>query len=113
MKKRNIARFACILSIVSLLVALSGCNTKSTKAYTFNVDNGDKIKITLDTTDEYDLSSDLPFTVSRNETTQSQGTFIEADSFQQLKCFNIQGYGRFGVDKNNYVKREMCNVNYK
>lgn len=83
MKRRNATLFACIISIVCLMISLSGCNTKSTKAYTFNVDNGDKIKITLDTTGEYDLASNLPFAVSMNGTTQSQGTFIEADSYQQ------------------------------
>jgi len=73
----------CIFSVACMLLAFAGCSTKSTKAYTFDVDNGDKIKITLNTTDNYDLSSELPFTISKDGKIQSHGTFIDSESYQQ------------------------------
>lgn len=81
-------------SILTLLLALclvfifSGCSsapddgTKTHKAYTFSVDTGDKVRVELDTTGGYDLTSDLPFEVFQNGSTLSQGIFIEAEQFE-------------------------------
>lgn len=70
------------LAIVGvMLLSLTGC-TKS-KSYTFTVETGDKVKVQLNTTDGYDLSSDLPFTISKDGNTLSQGTFITTDGYNQ------------------------------
>ncbi|MEI3530406.1 MAG: hypothetical protein V8Q75_04970 [Bacilli bacterium] len=70
------------LAIIGImLLTLTGC-TKN-KSYTFTVETGDKIKIQLNTTDGYDLSSDLPFTISKNGNTLSQGTFITISSYEE------------------------------
>lgn len=74
---------ALALSVVLVLCLFTACNTTSSKAYTFTVDNGDKIKIELNTTDNYDLSSDVPFTISCDGKTLSQGSFVLAESYQQ------------------------------
>lgn len=76
-------RVALIISAVLLMCLLVACNTKSFKAYTFAVNNGDKIRVELDTADNYDLSSALPFEISCNEEVLSQGTFVLAESYQQ------------------------------
>lgn len=74
----------CISLLVGLIMCIFvACNTNSSKAYTFTVDNGDKIKIELNTTDGYDLSSDLPFTISCDGETLTQGSFVFAESYQQ------------------------------
>ena len=70
------------LAIVSvMLLTLTGC-TKN-KSYTFSVETGDKIEVKLNTTDGYDLSSDLPFTISKDGNTLSQGTFITISSYNE------------------------------
>lgn len=74
---------ALVLSVILLACLFTACNTKSSKAYTFTVDNGDKIKIELNTADDYDLSSELPFTISCDGQTLSQGSFVLAESYQQ------------------------------
>ena len=74
MKKKIIS----LAMIFSVLLMITGCT--SNKAYTFTVETGDKIKVELDTTDGYDLSSDLPFTISKDGNTLSQGTFITSSA---------------------------------
>lgn len=73
--------FMSLSIIVVMLLTLTGC-TKS-KSYTFTVETDDKIKIQLNTTEGYDLSSDLPFTISKDGNTLSQGTFITIDGYNQ------------------------------
>lgn len=74
---------ALVLSVALLIGLLTACSIKSSKAYTFTVDNGDKIKVALNTEDNYDLSSEVPFTISCDGKTLSQGSFILAESYQQ------------------------------
>ncbi len=77
MKKKIIS----LAMIFSVLLMITGCT--SNKAYTFTVETGDKIKVELDTTDGYDLSSDLPFTISKDGNTLSQGTFITSSAYNK------------------------------
>lgn len=72
-----------VLSVILVACLFTACNTNSSKAYTFTVDNGDKIKIELNTADKYDLSSELPFTISCDGKTLSLGSFVLAESYQQ------------------------------
>lgn len=74
---------ALALFAILLICLFAGCSTNSSKAYTFTVDNGDEIKIELNTSDSYDLSSELPFTISCEGETLSQGSFVLAESYQQ------------------------------
>lgn len=76
-----------LLLTLSLAFVLVGCSTqddasKTYKAFTFSVDTGDKVRIEIDTTDGYDITSDLPFEISQNGSIISQGTFIEAAEFK-------------------------------
>ena len=73
-----------------MIVSLTGCTTN--KSYTYTVETGDKVKITLNTTDGYDLSSDLPFTISKDGNNLSQGTFIQGSYYEQyVNAANTQG----------------------
>lgn len=72
-----------VLSVALLVCLFAGCTTKSSKTYTFTVDNGDKVKITLNTTDNYDITSEVPFSISCDGKTLSQGSFVLAESYQQ------------------------------
>ena len=69
---KNVFLFSIIFGVALLI--LTGCTTN--KSYTYSVETGDKIKIELNTTDGYDMSSSLPFTISKDNETLSQGTFI-------------------------------------
>lgn len=73
-----------LMSIVlccAVLLMVTGCTT--TKSYTFSVETGDKIEVKLDTTDGYNITSDLPFTISKDKEELSQGTFITMDGYDQ------------------------------
>ena len=74
---------ACILVISIFTSLFTACTSNSSKAYTFSIDNGDKIKIQLNTADNYDLSSDLPFTISCDGKVLSQASFVLAESYQR------------------------------
>lgn len=79
-----------ILMIGIMIVSLTGCTTN--KSYTYTVETGDKVKITLNTTDGYDLSSDLPFTILKKGNNLSQGTFIQGSYYEQyVNAANTQG----------------------
>lgn len=77
--KKNIPVF---LLILCLIFTVSGCDgAKTSKSFTFSVDTGDKVCIELDTTNGYDITSDLPFEISQNGSVLSQGIFIEAEQY--------------------------------
>lgn len=79
----KIKKLLCAASCIVLL--LSGCSEErsSYTAYTYKVDTGDEVRISLDTTGGYSLTSDLPFTVSCDGEVQSEGTFIKAEAYSQ------------------------------
>ena len=62
-----------------ILLALTGCTTY--KAYTFEVKTGDDIKVKLKTNDGYDITSDVPFSIKKDNKTLSNGIFITIDSY--------------------------------
>lgn len=71
--------------IAAVCPALSGCaprSVKSSVSYTFSVETGDKVKITLDTSDDYSMTLEMPFAVSKGDKVQSQGTFVTKDTYQ-------------------------------
>lgn len=72
---------ACMMMICFLLIGCSGVSAKTSISYTFSVETGDSVKITLDTSDGYSMTSDLPFAISKDDETLSQGTFITADTY--------------------------------
>lgn len=60
---------------VFVLMAVSGGVTTE-KSYTFNVSTGDVIKVSLNTSEGYDIDSNIPFTISKEGKDISQGTFV-------------------------------------
>ena len=67
------------LIIGLILISLSACT--SSKSFTFDVETGDKIKVELNTSDGYDLSSNIPFEIRKDDKVLSQGTFIKLDYY--------------------------------
>lgn len=78
-------KFKVLLLSVCVLLGLTGCNfaRKSSVTYTYKVDTGDNIRVTLNTTDKYDLTSELPFTISKDGEKLTQGAFANAETFDQ------------------------------
>lgn len=74
-------KMGLLISGMVLLLSLAGCN--SSKAFTYSVETGDSVKVSLDTSDKYDMTSDLPFAISCDGETFSQGLFITAENYSQ------------------------------
>ena len=72
-------KISMLLSGMFLLLSLAGCN--SSKAYTYSVETGDTVKVSLDTSDKYDITSDLPFAISCDGKALSQGSFITSEDY--------------------------------
>jgi len=70
-----------LVLVMVMVLTLTGCTTS--KSFTWDVNTGDKIKIKVDTSGGYDITSDLPFTISKDDETLSQGTFITIDGYNQ------------------------------
>ena len=82
MKKRLVYVFA----ILSMMILFVGCgNAKTSKTYTFNVETGDSVKVKLDTSDKYNITSEVPFEISQDGDVKSQGTFIFGEAYEQYK----------------------------
>lgn len=74
----------CILSLVFLFVSvilLTGCDSKLT--YTFNVETGDRIKISLDNKDTYSMNTKSPISFTKDGEEISTGTFLTSDGYTQ------------------------------
>lgn len=69
-----------ILGVLSLFI-LTGCSTY--KAYTYNVETGDSVSVKLITSNNYDISSGIPFSITQNGNVKCNGTFITLDGYNQ------------------------------
>ena len=86
-KRKNV--LAVLTGLLCVIVMLSGCifrsdSTLSIVGYVYPGHNGDSIKIQLDTTNEYNLSSDSPFVITHNDKEETQGTFISREVYKQF-----------------------------
>lgn len=70
-----------LVFVAAILLTVTGCTTS--KSFTWDVTTGDKIKIKVDTTGGYDITSELPFAISKDGETLSQGTFVTIDGYNQ------------------------------
>ena len=78
-----------VLSVAALAVCLAAlltaCSTESSKTYTYAVDNGDNIDITVDTEQDYDITSDVPFTISCGDESIFTGMFLYGDDYDTYR----------------------------
>lgn len=79
-------RLVYVFTILSMMILFVGCgNAKTSKTYTFNVETGDSVKVKLDTSDKYNITSEVPFEISQDGDVKSQGTFIFGEAYDQYK----------------------------
>lgn len=73
----------CTILFVSLLLALILTACQSSMSYSFDIENGDTVKVTLDTSDGYQLSQkDGSITVSKDGKDILNGYFLTADTYE-------------------------------
>ena len=62
--------------ILLLCILLMGCSFHSSKSYTFDIETGDRIKITLKAGNGYDLKQENGrFSITKNDCVILQGIF--------------------------------------
>ena len=75
-------RISFLITIpLACIMMLSACTTKTSKEVTYSVDTGDSVKITIDTKEGFDITMDVPFTVSKGGTDIFTGSFIYAEYY--------------------------------
>lgn len=81
----------CIrIAIVGILVLyLSACHTS--KSYTFQIENGEMIKVSLDTSDGYDLiQNNGRFSVEKEDKAILQGYFLSEEGYAERRAMILE-----------------------
>lgn len=82
MKKRislKISLLAVLILICGMM--LTACSTSASKAATFDVDTGDRIKVSVNTKNGLDLTMQVPFTITKDDSTIITGSFTYAEYY--------------------------------
>ncbi len=66
-----------LIGLCALL--LVACDVTTSKAYSFNVETGDEVKIEMDTSGGYNITKEIPFEISKDDEVISEGTFLSED----------------------------------
>ena len=53
-----------VFLLCAFMLLCTACQFSTSKSFTFDVDNGDQIKVSLDTTGGFDLSSQAPLSIA-------------------------------------------------
>ncbi len=83
MKKKGIFITIGVLIAIAIIVSvvlILGNNKKISNTY--EVNTGDKIVLTLNTSGGYSMTSDMPFSITKDEGIISRGTFIESAAYE-------------------------------
>lgn len=85
---KKISKLLLVPFIILLSIILTGCT--KTISYTYAVETGDDIKIELykNNDSSYKLSSNVPFTISKDDKTLSTGSFLTSEGYDLYK-YNI------------------------
>ena len=70
-----------IILVVAIVLLLGKCTTSV--SYTYKVETGDKIKVSLKTGNGYKLTKESPFEIKKDGKVLSQGMFITLDGYEQ------------------------------
>lgn len=76
-------KFKFIFLSIFIIGLLTGCSNVNTSiSYTYSVETGDSVVVTLNQANNYKLNSSLPFSVSKDDTVLCQGLFINSEYFK-------------------------------
>lgn len=84
MKKKGlfIAIGAIVVAVIIITAILILGKFTTKLSYTYEVNTGDKITLSLNTTDGYSMTQDMPFSITKDDGIISRGTFIEASAYE-------------------------------
>lgn len=92
-------RFKIVFALALMSILLVGCTTS--KAYTWKVETGDNIKVSIKTNDGYDITSNNPFEVSKDGKIISYGIFVANDTYEQYKTLVTNNTDTKIIDQGN------------
>lgn len=94
-------KFGKLMAVVAVVcsVWLAGCGGSTSKSVTFKVDTGDNVKIKVNTTDGYDITSESPFSINKDGVLHSRGIFIDADEYGEYEKIVNQDENATLLDK--------------
>lgn len=72
-----------ILIALSVTVLLAACTSSANTAYTFQLETGDSIEVAVEPKGGYELSGELPFTLTKEGKTVFTGSFLSRESYDQ------------------------------
>lgn len=74
---KNLRKLIYLITLLTLIMCLTGCR----KSCTYDVTTGDKIKISIDTSNNYNMSDELPINFTKSDEIICQGTFAKGDAY--------------------------------
>lgn len=85
-------KFVLLVILSFSLIMFTGCDFY--RNVTFNLDNGDKVEIKLDANDNYSITTELPFHITKDGSTVSVGSFLTLEEYEEYKEIikNNEGY---------------------
>lgn len=99
--------FFCML----ILAGLSACDVTTSFCYTFNIDNGDKVDVTLDTSDGHKISQkDGEFFIKKDDKTLLKGNFMRQSDYEKFcdRALNMEGV----TIKEDHSKDEVPSIRF-
>lgn len=89
-----------------LCILLMGCSFHSSKSYTFNIETGDSIKVTLKTGNGYDLKQENGrFSITKDDTVISQGIFLKEETKNDF-YLKLDNFEKHSYDNGEYIYYE-------
>lgn len=84
MKKKGlfIAIGVIVVAVIIITTILIFGKFTTKLSYTYEVNTGDKITLSLNITDGYSMTQDMPFSITKDDGIISRGTFIEASAYE-------------------------------
>ena len=70
---------------LALTASLTACSTYLEKSGTYDVETGDRVKITVDAKAGYDITLEAPFVISKDDETILNGTFLYSEYLEEYK----------------------------
>lgn len=81
MVRKTMSFIIVAIMMLVIMLILTGCT--SSISYTYKVSTGDNIQIKLNNSDGYSITSEVPFKITKDNATVSEGTFITLDGYDQ------------------------------
>lgn len=76
-------KFMFLITAVVIMVTAVACSVSSSKTVIFSIDNGDVIELKLDTSSGYDISTEVPFSVTSNKEEVASGAFADSSAYEE------------------------------